>query len=202
MKKAALTITLLCGLITAQAQTDTLAQFSKSYTYEGTQDYTKAIEALQAVYSPGSYTVNLRMGWLWYLKGDFAKSIVHYKNAITTESRSIEARLGIVYPLAAMENWGEVIKVYQEILSIEPANSLSCYRLAYINYYIKKDYAAALQFVNRSLALYPFDYDSNYLKGLIELSMGNIVEARTATLRALQYNPASKDALKLYESLR
>lgn len=202
IKKIALFIILQSVAVAGFAQVDTVAAFSKSYSYEGSKDYSKAIESLSGIYNVNAYSLNLRLGWLWYLKGDYAKSQIHYKNAITSEPKSIEARLGYVYPVAAMENWNEVVTTYNEILTIDPENSIANYRLASIFHYIKKDYMSALSYVNRVRKYYPFDFDANYLAGLIQLSLGNIVEAKLATQRALQYNPQSKEALRLMESLK
>ncbi len=75
--------------------------YYKSYTYEKMQDYENAINALSSVlneYQDG-YTVNLRMGWLYYLKTNYANSISHYQTAIKAAPSSIEAKLGYLNPL-------------------------------------------------------------------------------------------------------
>ncbi|MFN0189935.1 MAG: tetratricopeptide repeat protein [Bacteroidia bacterium] len=202
MKKIMMILILQTAVLIGQAQTDSVAVFSKSYTAEGNKDYAKAIELLNGIYNQNSYPVNLRMGWLWYLKGDYAKSQVYYKTAIAIEPKSIEARLGYAFPTSVLENWAEVINIYNEILSIDPENSFVNYKQAYISYYIMKDYKKALTFVNKVTRLFPFDFDANYLTAQIQLSMGNIKEAKSAIQYALQYNPQSKEAQKLYESLR
>lgn len=191
-------LTVFCGF----AQTDTVAAFSRSYSYESNKDYPKAIESLMGIYNGNAYPVNLRLGWLWYLKGDYAKSQMYYKNAIAAEPKSVEARLGYVYPAAALENWTDVSATYKEILGIDPENSIANYRLAYIAHYITKDNTAAAVYIGKVLKYYPFDFDANYLSALIQTSLGNIREARNAAMRALQYNPQSKEALKLFEGLK
>ncbi len=202
MKKIMLLLMLQTIVSTMYAQTDTISVFSKSYISEGNKEYTKAIEALSAVYAPGSYTINLRLGWLWYLKGDYIKSQMYYKNAIAIEPKSVEARLGYAFPASALENWSDVITIYNEILAIDPENSFVNYKQAYIYYYIKKEYKPALNYVDKVTRHFPFDFDANYLTAQIHLSMGNIVESKAAIRKALYYNPSSKEALKLYESLK
>lgn len=184
------------------SQTDTVAIFSKSYNYESNKDYVKAIESMMSVYNANAYPVNLRLGWLWYLKGDYAKSQIYYKNAIATEPKSVEARLGYVYPAAALENWTDVAATYKEILTIDPENSIANYRMAYISHYITKDNNAAAAYVGKVLKYYPFDFDANYLSAAIQISLGNIREASNAAMKALQYNPQSKEAQKLFEGLK
>jgi len=202
MKKYLMIILLQSMVAVGYAQTDTVMVFSKSYTAEGNKEYAKAIELMNSIYSQNSYPVNLRLGWLWYLKADYAKAQVYYKTAMTIEPKSIEARLGYAYPVSAMENWTEVINVYNEILGIDPDNSFINYKQAYIYYYIRKDYKTALSFVSKVTKLFPFDFDANYLTAQIQLSLGNIKEAKSAAQLALEYNPQSKDALKLFESLK
>lgn len=188
--------------LSVSAQTDTVAAFSKSYNFESNKDYTKAIESMMTVYSANAYPVNLRLGWLWYLKGDYAKSQIYYKNAIATEPKSVEARLGYVYPAAALENWTDVAAAYKEILAIDPENSVANYRMAYIMHYINKDNNAAANYIAKVLKYYPFDFDANYLSAAIQTSLGNIREARNSAMKALQYNPQSKEALRLFEGLK
>lgn len=201
-RKLILLLFLQVFLTEGYSQTDTVSVFSRSYVYESNKDYSKAIETLMTVYNGANYTVNLRLGWLWYLKGDYTKSQMYYKNAIAAEPKSIEARLGYVYPAAALENWTDVSGVYKEILNIDPENAVANYRLAYISHYITRDNVSALNYIGRVLKYYPFDFDANYLLSAIQTSLGNIREAKLAAQRALQYNPQSKEAQKLYDGLK
>ncbi len=202
MKKVIVIVLFQLAVSAGYAQTDTVAVFAKSYVSEGNKEYGKAIEAMGSIYSANSYIINLRLGWLWYLNGDYVKAQLYYKNAITLDSKSIEARLGYAFPSAALENWNEVISVYNEILNIDPENSFVNYKMAYIFYYIKKDYAGSLAYVNVVTKYFPFDYESNLLTAQIHLSLGNIKEAKEAVQKALEYNPSSKEALKVNEALK
>lgn len=200
MKKIILSILLVTTGMVAIGQTTSSEAFSKSYTYEGNMDYTKAINSITAVYDANSYTMNLRLGWLNYLAGEYIKSESYYKKAITLEQKSVEARLGYVYPISAIGNWDEVIKVYNEILTIDPQNSTVNYRLAYI-YSVRKDYEKAAMYSLKVLKLYPFDFDSNYLLGQIYVTQGKILEAKIHLTRAVEYNPSSSEAKNLLNRL-
>jgi tetratricopeptide (TPR) repeat protein len=200
MKKIILSILLVATEMVALGQTTSSEAFSKSYTYETNKDYTKAVSSITAVYDASSYTMNLRLGWLEYLAGEYIKSESYYKKAIVLEQKSVEARLGSVYPISATGNWDEVIKVYSEILTIDPQNSTVNYRMAYI-YFVRKDYERAASYAQKVVKLYPFDFDSNYLLGQIYVTQGKILEAKMYLTRAVEYNPTSTEAKSLLGKL-
>jgi tetratricopeptide (TPR) repeat protein len=202
MKKIVLSAVLAFSTIIIFAQDNTISAFSKSYGYEISKEYSKAIHELDVVYVNDSYTINLRLGWLHYLNGDYIKSQTYYNKAIVLKPTSIEARLGYAYPAAALKNWNDVVANYEEILKINPNHSQTNYKLAYIYHYIKKDNATALTYLTKVLELYPFDIDANYLMAKTQLNMGNIKEAKAAIIIALQYNSSSKEALKIYETVK
>lgn len=182
------------------SQTNVSEAFSKSYTYESDKDYKNAISAISNVYDAASYDQNLRLGWLHYLNGDYTKSQGYYKKAIALESNSIEARLGYVYPVSAMENWDDVIKTYNDILAIDPNNSTVNYRLAAI-YSYRKEFEKAANYAKKVVTLYPFDYDANYLLGQVYISLGKIKEAKVHLTRALNYYPTSTDVKTLLDKI-
>ncbi len=106
--------------------------FEQSYTTEYNGEYSKAIDVLKGVYSEDSYEINLRLGWLTYMAGFFTESTAYYQKSIDLKPLSIEARLGYVYPASALGNWEQVKTQYNEILKIDPQNSLVNYRLGSI----------------------------------------------------------------------
>lgn len=187
--------------LTVLAQNGTTEAFSKSYHFENNKQYLKAITALEGVYAANSYPLNLRLGWLHYLKGDYVVAQSFYKKAIGIKPHSIEARLGYVYPTAAMENWNDVVSTYEEILEIDPNHSVVNFRMATIFFY-RKEYEKAKGFAQKVLILYPFDFDTNYLLAQIELSLGNIIEAKAALKNCLQYNPSSMEVQNIWAQLK
>lgn len=191
-------LSLITTSITAQNNISTA--FYNSYTYENEKNYDKAIQSLNAVYSESSYDINLRMGWLYYIQGDYLKSQNKYKQAVKLAPKSIEAKFGLIYPLTALQNWNEVLKVYEQILLLDPNNSKANYHVAYI-YYVRKDFAKANQYANKTYTLYPFDYDSNLLLGRINISLGKILEAKNYLNKALNYSPSSIEVINLLKVL-
>jgi len=200
MKKLFLNIILIASAMIMNAQVNINDTFTKSYAYESDKDYVKAIEVMSNVYDANSYAMNLRLGWLNYLAGEYIKSQNFYKKAIGLESKSIEARLGYVYPTSAMENWDDVIKTYNDILIIDPNNSTVNYRLAYI-YNYRKEFEKAANYAQKVIKLYPFDFDSNYLLGQAYIGLGKIKEAKVHLTRALNYNPSSMEVKNLLSKI-
>ena len=188
----------LCN--TGYAQTSTLNAFKKSYAAEAKKDYSTAIASYTSVYTESSYSINLRLGWLYYLNMDYLKSKTYYTIAIGINNKSIEARTGLIYPLSAMNNWDEVMKVYKDILNIDANNTSAHYQLAYI-YFIRKNYKESEGHLKVVLKFHPFDYDSNALLGSVYVKMGMIQEAKEFYTKALEYNPYSTEILELFTGL-
>jgi tetratricopeptide (TPR) repeat protein len=199
MRQTLTLVALLLG-ISALAQNNTITAFSKSYTYETNYEYKKAIDDMLSVYDTDSYSINFRLGWLYYLNGDLNKSKTHYQNAIKLQKNSVEARLGLVYPVYAMKNTDDVIRIYQEILSIDKQNTTARYRIASL-YYTRKNWTEAVSNLNKILDLYPFDFDSNYLLGNVYIKLGKINEAKRVLNIALQYNPTSSELIEILKGL-
>lgn len=189
---------LVVGLNIAQTGAETA--FSKSYAFEYDQDYTKAITSLLNL-KTDNYQIDLRLGWLYYLAKDYAKSDGYYRKAIAFENSSVEARFGLALPLSAQGNYNQVLEVYLEILSIDPNNSIANYRTASL-YYNRHELNKAYTYLHMVIKLYPFDFDSNLLLGKILQAQGKTAEARKAYEKALQYNPQSDDAKSAIKNLK
>ena len=182
------------------AQDTQKSAFAKSYQYEYDADYSSAINELTAIYESTSYEINLRLGWLYYLHKDYLKSQLYYKKARDLKPQSIEAMFGYVYPIAALENWDEVIQVYTEILQLDPANYTANLRMANIFYY-RRDFNRAITYAQVNGLNFPFDYATNLVLGQINIGLGKIDKAKAYLNKALLYYPESTDAADLLQSL-
>ena len=74
--------------------------FAVSYTQEAAKNYAGAITALAD--APDSYVVELRLGWLHYLKGNYTSAETHYKAAVKKNADALEAKVGYLLPLLAL----------------------------------------------------------------------------------------------------
>lgn len=169
--------------------------FEQSYTSEYNGDYSAAIDVLKGVYSEDSYEINLRLGWLTYMAGFFTESTAYYQKSIDLKPLSIEARLGYVYPASTLGNWEQVKTQYNEILKIDPQNSLVNYRLGSI-YYGNEDYTTAIKYFEKVVNLYPFDYDGLLMYAWTNLKLGKFREAEVLFNKVLMYQPNDASALE------
>ena len=174
--------------ILSQSDVAVREALKKSYDSEYQLKYQKAIEDLQGVYEPTSYELNLRIAWLSYKVGKYSESVNYYKKAIAKMPLSIEAKLGVVYPLGALEKWDQVVDNYLAIVKIDGFNATANYRLALI-YYNRGDYGNSWKYLQKYVNLYPFDYDGNSLAGWIKYSVGKKEEAFVFFKKALMVNP-------------
>lgn len=132
------------------------------------------------------------MGWLNYLNIKYVASLEFYKKCIELAPKSIEAKLGVIYPLASLERWDEVMVQYNEILKLDPTNLTANFQLALINYN-RKDYAQALPYITTYVTSYPFNFDGVNLLGWIHYASGKKELAKNYFQKALLVNPSSKN---------
>jgi tetratricopeptide (TPR) repeat protein len=195
LKKTIAAIIILISL-NVQAQDKTLMNaFSQSYDYEVALKYDAAISTLMAVYNPSSYEINLRLGWLNYLKGANQESVTYYKKAMLLMPAATEPLWAMINPLTALENWNEIGKTYLIILKLDPQNVTANYNLGLIFYY-RKDYVSAKKYFDVALNQYPFGYNNMLMSAWTNYFLGNKNDALTLFNKTLLYSPNDKSALE------
>lgn len=203
LKKKNVVLCMLIGCLTCtqliHAQTTNYKPvedaFESSYTLEKKADYTNAVKSMKAVYDENSYEINVRLGWLCYLSGLFTESAAYYQKAIKLKPYAIEPKLGFAYPASALGNWDQVVNQYQEILKIDPQNTLVNYRMASIAYG-KNEFESASKYLEKVINLYPFDYDSNILYAWTMFKLGKMREAQVLFHKVLMIRPGDTSALE------
>ena len=168
--------------------------FVKSYESEQAGRYTSSINELKAVYKADSYIINIRLGWLCYLAKQYTESNSYYDKAIALKPYAIEARFGCVKPLSALESWDKVKEQYLQILKIDPQNTIANYWLGVI-YYNRKDYTNATKLFEKTVNLYPLDYDSVIMLAWSKLNCGKSADAKVLFNQALILRPDDSSAL-------
>ena len=152
MKKIILLISVCLSLFAL----DIKKAYYDSYNYEKMGDYKDAIKVLIPIFKkyPNGYTLNLRLGWLFYLSKKYQNAIDHYKKASLVAPYSIEAKLGIMRVYLAAGDYDNALKVGDVILKTDYYNF-------YGNYYeitalmAKKEMNTALKLTEKMLSLYP-----------------------------------------------
>lgn len=179
----------------SQNRDEVRTAFAESFQLEQNGDYSGAINLLKNVYDEDSYEINLRLGWLHYALGLFTESTPYYQKCIQIKPLSIEARLGIINPAAAMGNWSQVENTYLDILTIDPGNSTANYRLGTI-YYGTGDFKTASKYFEKLLNHYPFDYDAIIMSAWNCYKLGEMRKAKVLFNKALLNRPNDKSALE------
>jgi len=198
-------IVLLAFAISQKAVTqnhqDLVKAFSTSYDLEAKKEYGKAIETLQKVYSENSYEINLRMGWLAYLNNQQEVSLKYYKKAMELMPYAIEPCFGYAFPAAALNKWDDVLSIYDKILSIDPNNTVACYRKGLI-LYNRGNFNSAEKMFEKVVNLYPFDYDGLVMLAWTKFKMGKNQEAKILFQKALLNRPGDTSAAEGLELVK
>jgi tetratricopeptide (TPR) repeat protein len=169
--------------------------FSESYTLEYNKKYSEAIMAITKQKAEQKYEVFVRLGWLHYLNKQYAQSIQLYQQACRMMPYSIEAKLGLVKPLSALENWNQVMEQYEAILKIDPQNYTANY-WAGVMQYNRKQYEPAQKMFEKLINLYPFDYDANHMLAWTYLNLGRKNDARLLFNKTLLIKPEDASCLQ------
>jgi tetratricopeptide (TPR) repeat protein len=174
--------------------------YHKSYNYEKIENYNNAVKALMPVYKEygNTYTVNVRLGWLYYLQKKYANSLEHYRKAIQIAPVSLEAKSSRLLPLLAQERYAEVEKEAFGILKVDHFNYYGNMRLAYALRRQKK-LDTAEQVTLKMLALYPLDITFLSEYALVKHAQGDIKTAVKTFASVIILDPenvTAKDYLK------
>ena len=196
LRKGIVAIGIIASFQTFAQESKSLpAAFSKSYALEAKGQYDDAIVAIKDVYIDGSYTMNLRLGWLNYLQKKYELSISYYQKASIGMPASLEPLWGILNPLVASEKWAEVDKIYLSILKLDPKNSTANYKLG-LNYYYRKNYSKAKKYFDVALNAYPFDYSFLIISAWNNYFLGNTAEAKALFFKVLLIDQNDKSAIE------
>ena len=193
-------LTLLAASITvassqAQDMKQVQAAFAQSYIMESSKNYKGAIETILHVHNDKQYETCLRLGWLYYASQQYIESNNYYQKAVDIMPAAIEPRLGMAAPLAAMNNWDQVMQVYIDILKIDPNYATVNYRLGLI-YYNRQNYVAAKKYFDVYLNLFPFDFDVLNISAWNAFRQGKLDVAKALFNKALLVYPGNVDCLE------
>jgi tetratricopeptide (TPR) repeat protein len=194
LSTALLALILFSQPVCTQTQEALVSAFSKSYKAEADGEYSKAAEVIKRVFNKDSYEINLRLGWLNYKAGLSEEAEGYYRRAIQIMPYGIEARFGIVFPLVQMGKTDQVILVYDELLKIDPQNSVANFRLGLV-YYEQGNFAQSEKYFTKVVNLYPFDYDGLHMLAWTKLKAGKTQDAKAVFNKTLLYKPGDPSCL-------
>ncbi len=187
---------ILCSVaVFAQKEIALQKAFAESYAQEYKLKYAEAINHLTPLYEENSYEINLRLGWLYYSMKNYTQSEAYYQKAVKLKPYSIEAKLGFVKPLSALESWDKVVTLYDEIIKIDQQNYTANYWLGVI-YYNRKKYEQASKLFEKLVNLYPFDYDTNHMLAWSYLNSGRSNDAKIIFQKAMLIRPGDASCIE------
>ncbi len=98
--------------------------YAASYKLEAKGQLDSALNVLadQLAHNPADEYVLLRAGWLNYRLGHFQASEVDYRNSLTLNPQSLDARMGVTLPLMAEGRWRESLLYAQQVQQMAPGN--------------------------------------------------------------------------------
>jgi tetratricopeptide (TPR) repeat protein len=186
-------VAFVCSLNAQNGQLALEEAFSKSYTQEKNGDFSASMDEIKKIYNEESYEMNLRLGWLNYNAGLFDESIIFYSRAQQLKPYSEESKFGLILPQSALGKWDKVILTYNDILEINPNNTVALYRFGLV-YYGRKDYTSAYPLFKKLVDLYPFGYDGLLMLGWTSYFLGNNNEAKVLFNKVKLYSPGDASA--------
>ncbi|MFK5959664.1 MAG: tetratricopeptide repeat protein [Lutibacter sp.] len=196
--------TIIIGLFSLFANTYMCAQndfsnlqeaFSKSYALEAQGDFKLAVNEMKVFYNENLYEINLRLGWLNYMAGNFNESLAFYKKSMELMPYADEPKFGYIFPLAALGRWDEVINLYKSVLENSPHNTKAMYYLGTI-YYNRSQFDKAITYFKQIIDLYPFDYDGLLMYAWTNLQLGKKKEAIVLFQKVLLNKPNDTSAIE------
>jgi cytochrome c-type biogenesis protein CcmH/NrfG len=163
--------------------------FRKSFQYEYDRKYPEAIKTIseQLSANPKDYTLNLRLGWLYNLNGDYKNAAHHYYTALQIAPRSIEAGIGYLLPLLSQARYSEAESFARQIIKGDPGNYYANLRLA-VALRLQGKYAEAKEVVQPMLEAYPAD-----VLFISEMALINVSQKKQDAAAALFYDVLSLD---------
>ncbi|HRI47367.1 MAG TPA: tetratricopeptide repeat protein [Ignavibacteriaceae bacterium] len=196
-------LTLLVTQIMSQHKSTKVTAFNASIKYESKSDFKNALSELQKIYSDNKndYLINLRMGWIYYSQKEYQKSIDFYNKAISLNPASIEAKIGVTFPLSLLQKWDKVEELYKNILQVDGGNYTANLRLGQI-YLARADYMNAKKYLEKVHNYYPGEFEPNLSLGYTFYYLGNTARAKDLFTNALMLdgdNALAKSGLNLVQ---
>ncbi len=171
--------------------------YTKSYNFETLEKYEDAILHLKPILEnyPSSYTVNYRLGWLYYLNGKFTNSLTHLKKAALVYSSSVEVINTTTLVYVARMEWDKVISSATEAINIDYYNYYANYWYS-VALKVQKKYNLAIKIDRKMLTILPVS--TLFLAELGEnlVLSGSIEEGEQILESVLIIEPLNSVALK------
>jgi len=202
LKYLVLILTLGGITIDSQARELTLAEITnsyyKSYTYEKSGNISDAIKAIQLIYNqyPKTYTVNIRLAYLYSLNKKYKNAEAHYKSATAILPSALTPKLGLINVYILSSQYELASKIGYQIIKLDHYNYYGNLKLAYILRVIGK-YELSEKILLKMLLLYPSDASFLSELGYLRFNQNKWSEAKTIMRNVKIIDPENIAAQKV-----
>jgi tetratricopeptide (TPR) repeat protein len=157
--------------------------------------YLEAIQAIQDQHGdqPQDYALNVRLGWLHYLAGNYGNSADYYYAAIQISPRSSEAGVGYLLPLLSQGRYKDAESFARQIIKGDPGNYYANLRLA-VALRFQGKYDEAEKVIRQMLDAYPSDVHFMNEKGMLDLARDKKDAAKQSFANVLALDPENATA--------
>ncbi|MDT8448366.1 MAG: tetratricopeptide repeat protein [bacterium] len=202
MRKLLVLFVLLLWAAPLWAQNEVAEAYQRSYALESAQDYPRAAAALIPLWEvhPQGYTLNLRLGWLYYLQNKQANAIEHYTRAVQAYPLSLEARLGLSLPYLAQRRWSEAEQILTDVLKRDHYNFYGNLYLARV-YRFEGKLELAETLLMQTLYLYPTNSQLLLEWGEVLTAQNKVEQGRQVLADLLVLDPENLRAKALLKVL-
>ncbi|MDX2464124.1 MAG: tetratricopeptide repeat protein [Porticoccus sp.] len=169
--------------------------WTESYRLEALSQYDNAANTMSQIikkYPNNDFAVS-RRAWLNYLRGAHNESIRDYEKVLEINSKSLDARIGILLPFLAQRRWREASSNANKALKISPWNYYAHVRLM-ISEEGEKKWDALAKHAKEVSQRYPSDATVLVYLARANDRMKNTQEARRAYEQVLERVPGHIEA--------
>jgi tetratricopeptide (TPR) repeat protein len=166
------------------------------------KEFTKAKNSFKTVVEndPEHIDAWLQLGELAEEQGD-SIAITYYKNAIKSDTTSVEALHYLAYYYQNHKRTGEALKLYRKMSILNPNNTSSYLNTGLI--YMKMDsLPQAFDNFNLMVNISKANPKGYYYRGLVQYLNGDMIKAKNDFEQCLKIDPQFIDAKKMLDKVK
>jgi len=171
--------------------------WSSSFKAEQDRDYDRAIsdvaEIMRLTGDKANAYTNLRLGWLYYQKKDYAPARKAYRVAAESSPGAVSPLFGLINCDVAEKKPDGAIASAKKLLDLDPLNFTANKTLGEL-YYQKKDFESAAIYYYKLSATYPENLETANSLAWCYLKMGNRNLAKSIFSNILAILPSHETA--------
>jgi tetratricopeptide (TPR) repeat protein len=192
-----LLLALAGGFVRSQTQAGDAApaglagNWQASVSAENSKDYDAALTQITAWQQAGGnpFLANLRAGWLYYLKKDYAAATKAYTEAERLQPDAVNPLLGLLNVAQAQGKATAINQAVENVLHADPLNYTAQMAGAW-QQFTAKNYGQSLAGYRRVLTYYPDDLDAISGEGWSLYYLGDLKGAGADFQILLSVNPS------------